>query len=170
MIKSRISHFMPTQMATFFVGIILITSGCGSQKEQDLAEAKKAPDAGPSQGGFVVRPQQGADNAQPASLGCATELKQEVIINPKSSGITAIFAGKVSVDCEKSGKKATLFIQSPGEFKIGPEFGCVLNQGDFNVRCQGSAVKASADGTVSITIAGDARFESSQIKMRFSFE
>lgn len=166
---SKLIHF---KNATLII-ISLVISACGSSKDKDLADAKTAPapPAAQDPGSFVVKSPQGTENAVASADGCSTDLKGQDTLNPKTSEKQTTYSGKVLKDCGKEGRKLTLLIKAPGEFKIGPEYGCKLNNAaDYNVKCQGSGVKRADDGAFSISISGSATFESSSLHMRIIYE
>ncbi len=173
MLMIRLFNKLVNFKSSTLIIISLLTTACGSSKDKDLDDAKTtpAPPASQDPGSFVVKSAQGTENAVASTDSCSTDLKGQDTLNPKTSEKQTTYSGKVLKDCGKEGRKLTLLIKAPGEFKIGPEYGCKLNNAaDYNVKCQGSGVKRADDGGFSISISGSATFESSSLHMRIIYE
>jgi hypothetical protein len=138
---------------------------CGVQKETAI---ENPPSQSKGTGSEFVVGGGKSENAEPVKGQCQTDLRQDVIINPNASGITALFSGKLDPACVGS-KKLVLLIYAPGEFSVAPEYRCLLSEGEFNVKCTGPLVRLS-EGNFSISLTGGPQFNSQPIRMKLSVE
>ncbi len=160
--------FQEKKMVLTYVSLMFLMQACGSRRQEDLESANGEKSQDKSGQVKVNTPlSQDAVGVNPGS--CSVDMKQAVILNP-AEGVRAVFSGKVQASC-KEGKRATLYVFSPVEFAVDPSYGCMLNDSkEFNIRCQGSAVRLAEDGSFQITISGDSKFDSTKVRMKISFE
>ena len=163
-------------MATFLLTALctaLLVPGCGSKRQEDLADERKtAPNPNQHKGAFEI-PASNSDTVVKNADPCVLDLEQKTMLRPGETTIDASFSGKTDVHgCGSEGKRAVLYINAEMASFLPPAaLDCQPKPSkDFNIRCLSPGAFIGADGVVNILIKANADYQSSKVRMRISYE